>query len=79
MLIKKISFEEAMRRNCCVILKGEKIKHIKGSKYKNRINYIKSGIPISFSKISNTIMQNYGYLGYIDFWDKTVEIYKIIC
>ena len=77
-MLRKINFEKALKNDSCVIIKGDKVKHLKGIKFKNRIEYIKSKTPMPFSKICETITENYGHLGYIDFWDNTVDIYQCI-
>lgn len=70
----EISFEKAIKNNCCCVLEGKNIKKL--SIKNNRIKMIKEKIPMCFEKLNKTILEEFGYLGYIDFWSN-VKIKKV--
>lgn len=72
-----ITFEKALKRqHKDVILEGNIKVKMKNNKFRKRMELIKDGIPIQFSRINAMLREELTDLEYIKFWEgiKIIEV-----
>lgn len=71
--MKRVSYEEMLRKDWSCILKGDNISKLnKIKRFQNVVN----GSPMSFQKINDLLFKHLDPLEYIDFW-KDIKIYRV--
>lgn len=68
-----ITYEKAVVKDVYCIIEGENLDALQTTNVK--VQNIKEKMPMNFSKISSILIEEIGYLGYIDFW-KNMKIIK---